>query len=1098
MAWKVQNPKTGDIFYIEEDYDESTQTDRARDAAIAKGYIPVIDVRNPRTGDAYTVDDRTFDQALKKGYMPEEAYKSFQEVLEGRKERAKEQLKGARGQAIAAAKGFADVATFGFSDELVGAWKAATERGAGQDFLDAYKNHRDIDRALQEAAIEEAPIAYGAGAVGAIVPTLGATAIKAPTLGRAVATGAAEGAVGGAGAAREIEDIPQEATIGAGLGAGITGVAGGAIKGLGAIKSKATRDAIEDTIRRAPDLDEAADRALADRPRLDIEETILRQADTTDFSKFKESVDNSLISKFLTDKDRKVLNASSAEHNLLKRSISEAGEEVTPANLLQYKAFLKSQKMAEFVTDSVPGNRSFRELLKQEGDNFVVRQYRRALKEEAALQAVAESNLKNRLPQWSTARRLASLFSDVKPLTKSIDKRLGTSMEKTIDELSKKHNLYTVRLGDVLREVAQLRTATRKAGLSEQEVFRMLDSGKVENPTVKAWQSFFESMRKEAHEVGVPIDKRKNYVPYRRLSTVKYQRALADRAKELQEASGFNLRKLDEAEYSALENNKLFKELKNEVEFLRGGIKDAEDFSFKFSDILINPRANKSKLATDAFAAKARTGEIPDFVKDKETGNLAAKWVQSTFRHAAMRDGLAELRTVSKVANKAGDDFTHKYVTNLIEDIVGSRSDTLAAQASELADKFLIYAQRKASQAKNPIEKRLWEGTGYLPEIMNTMARQVYPNYIGLNPKSVLQNLAQPVLMNIPDIGYRSGLKAWTNSQVDMARILKEGVQIKLSPEMARAIGKRAGETIKTRSINMVMQNEGLLPKQWTGEMVDALKDSLKSNAVTDMSRAALDKYTNAMMAAFEKSEIYARGTSYFMGKRLAQDLFNNTAKARRFISELDSPAYQKSLTKALRAGNIDQFQNEMVSYLNAQNMFNYDRINMSAYGRYLGPMFSVFSKWPTSIAGRIIQQAADEGAIKGGKKLTQSLLAPFMTLAIVDHLTRPEDSQLYDRIVGRGGLSSWTPADSVSPLLEGGILQSPAFQSGGALAKALREEDKLDATYRWVNDFYATFGFGSGLLRFFGEDMPVYRGDDKPTGPKIERRLKSIEDQLN
>jgi len=1111
MGWLFQNPNTGEEFEVAEQYDEESGTDINREKMISKGFTPIAEMRNPKTGEQLIIDDRQFDKMLKKGFMPEQAFQTVAQVQANREALAAEQVKGPKGAAIAAAKGAADFLTSGFSDEIAAAWQSATNRGRGQDFLEAFKQYQDIDKTLSDIAWKEQPVAYGVGALAGIVGG-GAAAAKAlgaaPTIARAAGVGAVEGAVGGAGFSEKgsIKEFVKDTLIGAAGGGVIGGGVGLIGKGAAKLSSQKSQEAVETAVsdilkREAPDMVQVAESAVKNKANIANEKILIKDADISSFKQFKKTADSDAALSLLNKADGNPA-TDSAYNQAIRSELEELGEKLTPENIQMMKAYNRTASLLGKVRDSVPGTRSFMDLRAQEGKDFILRQYDRLLGEEAMLDTVIKSNMRDWIPQWSVARKLASKFSDVKPLAKSIDKRLGTNMEKVIDNMSRNHNLYTVRLGSTLEEIGKLKTLTRKAGLSEQDIFEQLDSGNFTDPVTKQWQDFFEKVRQEAVEAGIPISKLKtggkeatSYVPHRRLGTVRYQRAIADRVKSIQDGAGLNLKNLDDTGFEALSSDKSFDELLREVEFLRGPVKSAEDFSSKLSSIVTDIRLNKEALATDAFASKARMGSIPDFVLDKQAGNLATKWVQSTFRHAALRDGLANLQSISKVADKAGDEYLTKYINNLTADIIGSRTDTVAGYSGQLMDKFLIYAQKKASSAEG-IPKLLWEGTAYLPETLNAMARQVYPNYIGLNPKSVIQNLSQPMLMSIPDIGYKSGVQAWAGAQLDIAKVLKDGMEIRLRPEMAKLLNKKAGEVIKTRNLSLVMQNEGMLPKQWTGEMVDALKDSLKSNAVTDMSRKALDKYTSVMMSAFEKSEIYARTTSYFMGRRLAHNLYRNADDAYKFVAQLDSPAYKKSMKKALDNKSLGEFQKQLVEYINSNHMFNYDRMNMSEYGRYLGPMFSVFSKWPTSISGKILQQTMDEGLGKGGKKIVQSLLAPFMALAIVDQLTKPEDSAIYNRVIGRGGFSSWTPIDSVSPLLEGGLLQSPAMQSGGALVKALRAEDKADGTYKWANDFYDTFGVGSGLLRFLGEDIPVYRGEEKPKGPKIERRIKKITGQ--
>ena len=132
-------------------------------------------------------------------------------------------------------------ATFGFQDEAAG----ALAKARGEDYTEA----RDKERAEYEAYVEKHPwLALGGEALGGLAPaaaaafipggqagtatylarlgSLGNKALKAQQIAarvntplRLAATGAGYGALSGAGAAKEMSDIPGEAAKGAAIGA---------------------------------------------------------------------------------------------------------------------------------------------------------------------------------------------------------------------------------------------------------------------------------------------------------------------------------------------------------------------------------------------------------------------------------------------------------------------------------------------------------------------------------------------------------------------------------------------------------------------------------------------------------------------------------------------------------------------------------------------------------------------------------------------------------------------------------------------------------------------------------------------------------------
>ena len=106
--------------------------------------------------------------------------------------------------------------TLGFADELAGLFGGGTALVQGKSPSQGYTQARDIYRSGVESYKEEQPIG-GAVAQGVASLPLGMINVTrniAPNVGpvmRSVASGLGFGVVGGAGEAKELEDIPQEA-----------------------------------------------------------------------------------------------------------------------------------------------------------------------------------------------------------------------------------------------------------------------------------------------------------------------------------------------------------------------------------------------------------------------------------------------------------------------------------------------------------------------------------------------------------------------------------------------------------------------------------------------------------------------------------------------------------------------------------------------------------------------------------------------------------------------------------------------------------------------------------------------------------------------
>lgn len=160
-------------------------------------------------------------------------------------------LKAQGAQLPTAARGFINAAQgplFGFADEL-GAGVAAgidrvTGRNPGMSFGDLYGRYRDVARGASEQYQRDNPIVAPVGQVAASLPLFGVTKAfeqMLPAAGRmgvvrnAAMTGGAMGALGGAGNAETLADVPADAGMGAATGAIISGGVSGVGQSAGAM-----------------------------------------------------------------------------------------------------------------------------------------------------------------------------------------------------------------------------------------------------------------------------------------------------------------------------------------------------------------------------------------------------------------------------------------------------------------------------------------------------------------------------------------------------------------------------------------------------------------------------------------------------------------------------------------------------------------------------------------------------------------------------------------------------------------------------------------------------------------------------------------------
>ena len=137
-----------------------------------------------------------------------------------------------------------------------------------------------------------------------------------------------------------------------------------------------------------------------------------------------------------------------------------------------------------------------------------------------------------------------------------------------------------------------------------------------------------------------------------------------------------------------------------------------------------------------------------------------------------------------------------------------------------------------------------------------------------------------------------------------------------------------------------------------------------------------------------------------------------------------------------------------MGRYSIATTQFNYDRVSMNDYGRFMGGMFSMFTKWPASVGGEIFYKArqADNYADALSNMLDEDLFlkywGPLVAFGVAEGTLTAvgADGKLKKKLLGPD-ISSWAPMSGLIPRegTAGELLSSPAIDLTIKMGKNLQ-----------------------------------------------------------
>ena len=727
-----------------------------------------------------------------------------------------------------------------------------------------------------------------------------------------------------------------------------------------------------------------------------------------------------------------------------------------------------------------------------EGADFLKQEFRRVMEQNAANKLMAEDIIRKAgvgEGDGRVLRNLAQSLVDGQFVLRGIDRRTGTRLEPLLNKMNFQYNAFTRMLSQVIKDrelvnevgekvkvlgLESLDKMRQAANLTQEDLYKFLDKGIKEIPdtnkaqVVAEYRKWFEQSRKLANEQGLNIadftQKYGGYVPHMVLDRTEIAKRLRDTVADLQERFKINLLDYKTADYdraaaTGLREDANYRSLKESLEYLNGTKITSPEEMNQILAKQINPRTSGIRDVSSAAATFRReVEEVPALIREVDVNKLAARWASNTLKHAFLRDGFAQVENARDILVKRGFYKDAEYLSNWLTDNLGGvRNNTWRAAAQEFSNTLLnIRDNASADSQLRRISEWMLEGGA------NTSMRlfgSVYPNFLGFNIRSALQNLSQPILMTAPELGAKGmeySMRALKNCAVNPKEAIQAG-------GMYRAA-------------------------QWSTELSTVLEANLRRSWIGKASDKTIDTYAKISMAMYESAERANRVIVVQMGKELTKDVLAGNEAARRYVQKLN-PGMRNAVKEAVAANDSKLVEELLVNNLLDKTIFQYNKLSMSNFGRAAGPILSTFSKWPTAIAGDVIDAYARKGVGQGSKELFGRYMLPLAMLGMAN-MVLTEDSKMFGQddpqmqalIGGKKGLTGLSPLMSLTQ----GIGVPPIVVSVGKFGKALLDGDidKAGSALASIGDAYIPMI--PGALRAMNDVTKLTTGD--------ENEVKSLE----
>lgn len=783
-----------------------------------------------------------------------------------------------------------------------------------------------------------------------------------------------------------------------------------------------------------------------------------------------------------------------------------------PLDQAQQVADNRATQFAKAITghtlDGAEARNEIQNVMSREGEQAVRDSYNAFVRKEQALRVIDEQG--SRITGKTGALgKLANFFSGNQQVLRHLDNKFGLagdlSAEGALQKATDRNNQMSYALVHFRHALDDIDQTAEKLGVRNSEnLYRALDTGDLsglspaEQKVAGMFRNYFNGVldfsngastaaNEHLHEGVAPLNIRPQvnaegqeaYVPH----TLKDANKLIVEANQkmdqvLNDISGqlgrkiTDINQLSGAEYKeALANNQNLHDLKDGLS-LFGDVQThrPSDFSAAFKDRFTS-RKGYSAIETAARAAQERSGGIPMWMREQDPFKLAAKSTMNSLRHLYMRHPVEQLQNVADVMEKAGGDYEARYLRRIGEDYLGTRSSTFnVPQFTNQARIDFMRSMDRAIQrfGEDSPQGKALEAAKAVPDVLSSWARSIFPNVLGYRIRPLMMHATQATTKLWPELG-TTPYGAYT--------VLRGATKAALN----------ASELIS------YSEKLGTMPAEELMRRSSALRTGMERSFLYKVPANAVNAINNAGMFAFEKLVRFNRAVATGTAQVMAEDLLAGSQHAQSSLSRF--PQFVQNAVNA--AGTVEEKTAPIAKYLNAQTMYNFDKLNKSEFGRTMGPLFSAFSTWPTNTLGDIVYEMRSRGVVGSIPRQFERYIAPWALLYGVDRAIRAgSHGEMTDRekvAFGQAGISSMAPVGALGALAKGDALVPPVYK---IVMETLihpimsGEYDKgKGKAYKGLANALASYGPNAGLVQFVTDQVPTLLSGHRPEGNNFIER---------
>jgi hypothetical protein len=685
--------------------------------------------------------------------------------------------------------------------------------------------------------------------------------------------------------------------------------------------------------------------------------------------------------------------------------------------------------------------------------------------------------------------KVVNFLSTKEPVMRAIDARSGTSLERRLQDINvalnrstTMKNIFKKRLNDYASEINKLKLSPE----SENIIYKALDSGDfsalnpAEAKAAQGYKAITDDVKDlvngvHSEKAGVPTlhqevtplsiqnlrdeagNEQAGYVSKFLKSPEELIRSVQNKEKEALETLSSSLdrpiRSLAEVspkEFQAHMDLPVMQDLLWPVRTLENvGNLDTGRGLQNGLDRLYG-REGRMGLEVKAKAAMSREGGTPPYLLEKNRNKLLSQYIDNNISTVYLRPHLTEMGHQAQALRAMGDTHSAEYVENAMRDARGIRAGSLPAEFRQRMTQANIYFDNLADKyGRDSIRGQAALSAKNVPSMLHNLTLQIYPNAMGWNIRSFVQNQLQVLTKTYPELGLKYGVGNLRKAIVNV--FLNRKAYIQKAERM------------------------GVMQPQYQDGVEQAVAEGIQSSALWKMTKKVLEANAKLSMAMHQFGETNNRCITLAAAEQMTKDLIKKDKWAiealQRFPTDLQRDVAAMSHDPAA-------VETLIAKHLTAETQYFYSKASMSEFGAIMGPLFTQFTNWPSATLGGMIGAVRTRGLSGGAKEIAAKYVAPWVILAGIQHalLGDPEDmSDAKKLVVGRSGLSSAAPIGSIKGMLAGDFIAPPIVKSlrDGIIAPALKGENvRLD---KGISSLFQAFTPGAGTYKFLSQDLETY-----------------------